>query len=330
MSGLGNIIFQDPWYFVLMLIPLLYLYFNWNKGNVSTYTVSSDDRLSAMPILQKLSWLPLIIRTLTLVSVIVALARPQVALEEVAVKGEGIDIMLVMDLSGSMLAEDFDPNRLEVSKQVAKEFISKRKHDRIGLTVFSKEAFTQSPLTTDYEILDAYIDGLQVGMLSDGTAIGMGLSTALNRLIDSDAKSKIAILLTDGENTTGYIDPLTAAEIAREYDIKVYTIGVGSDGQARMPSGKIGSIFTFGVGRSTLDEDLLTEIADMTQGQYFRATDINSLRNIYDRIDQLEKSEIELNSLKRYQDKYRPWIWLALGLFVLDLLLRNFIFNPLD
>lgn len=330
MDFLSNIEFKDPWFLLLGLLPLGY--FIWSlrkKGSPRALTVSSDRRMEDVSLIGKTGWLPDLLRLLSMLFLIVAIARPQTALQEETMKGEGIDIMLVMDLSGSMLAEDFKPNRLEVSKEVAKQFVDMRQFDRIGLTVFSKESFTQSPLTTDYEILKNYIDELQVGMLSDGTAIGMGLATSLNRLKDSPSASKIVILLTDGENNSGYIDPMTAVEIAKEYGIKVYTIGVGSDGNARMPVGKRGSIFSFGVQRTSIDEDLLTEMAEKTSGKYFRAIDKTSLQNIYKEIDRLEKSEIDLQSYKRYADHFRIFLWIGLMLLGIEILLRRIIYNAL-
>ncbi len=218
-------------------------------------------------------YLPPILRALTVICLIIALARPQLSLKEEKEKAEGIDIFLVMDLSSSMLAKDFQPDRLEVSKEVASGFVDMRNHDRIGLVVFSGEAYTQSPLTTDHLILKDLLGELKCGILQDGTAIGMGLATAVNRIKDSKAKSKVIILLTDGENNAGYIQPQTASEIAREYKTKVYTIGVGSTGDALAPvRQRADGQFIFGLTRVKIDEKLLTEIAEMTGGKYFLAT----------------------------------------------------------
>jgi len=259
---------------------------------------------------------------------IIALARPQLALTEEKVKAEGIDIMLAMDLSSSMLSKDFDPDRLEVSKMVATEFVEKRKHDRIGLVVFSGEAFTQCPLTTDHRVITDFLSKLQVGLLQDGTAIGMGLATAVNRLKDSKAKSKIIILLTDGVNNAGYIDPVTAAEIATEYSVKVYTIAVGTMGQALSPvNRRSDGEYLFAMATVEIDIALLTQISEMTGGKHFRAIDRQSLEQIYAEIDRLEKTEIEVNVYKRYKDEYRLFLFAGGILFLIWWLLSQSIFK---
>ncbi|MEM1326692.1 MAG: VWA domain-containing protein [Bacteroidota bacterium] len=264
-----------------------------------------------------------ILRALAFISLIVALARPQTMLEEREVKAEGIDIVLVMDLSSSMLAQDFKPDRLEVSKSVASEFVSKREYDRIGLVAFAGEAFTQSPLTSEHGIIQVSLSELECGILEDGTAIGMGLSTAINRLKESDAKSKVVILLTDGDNNAGYIKPITAAEIAQEFGVKVYTIGVGTVGNAYAPVGRLpGNRYRFGLVTVKIDEVLLRQISEMTGGQYFRATDNESLQRIYNEIDQLEKTEIETTVIKNYSDKFHIFVLLALCFITLETLLR--------
>ena len=264
-----------------------------------------------------------VLRALAFCALIIALARPQKSLQEEQITAEGIDISLVMDLSSSMLAQDFKPDRLEVSKRVAGDFVSKREHDRIGLAVFAGEAFTQCPLTTDHRVVKEFLANLQCGILEDGTAIGMGLATAVNRLKDSDAMSKVVILLTDGVNNAGYVKPLTAAEIAREFNVKVYTIGVGSTGDALTPvSRRSDGRYIFGLARVEIDEDLLQEIAEMTGGQYFRATSAESLERIYQEIDQLEKTEIEVTSIKRYNEEFHNFALLALFLILLEIALR--------
>jgi Ca-activated chloride channel family protein len=258
-----------------------------------------------------------------MIAFIIALARPQLTLKEEEVKAEGIDIMMSIDLSTSMLTRDFTPDRLSVTKQVAAEFVEKREYDRIGLTVFAEESFTQCPLTTDHRILIDFLENLQCGLLADGTAIGMGLATAVNRLKDSPASSKVIILLTDGVNNSGYVTPLTAAEIAKEFGVKVYTIGVGSNKNAMGPTSirRDGTIM-FGMTRGRLDEQLLQQIADMTGGRYFRAADEATLKNIYDQIDLLEKTEIEVNVFKRYSEEFRFFFFIGLALFLLEILLR--------
>lgn len=252
---------------------------------------------------------------------IIAMARPQKTLREEVVKAEGIDIFMVMDLSSSMLAKDFNPDRLEVSKRVAIEFVEKRPYDRIGLAVFAGEAFTQCPLTTDHRVVKDFLASLQCGILQDGTAIGMGLAAGVNRLKDSEAESKVIILLTDGVNNAGYIRPMTAAEIAREFDVRVYTIGVGTIGDALAPmSRREDGRYIFGMTRVEIDEQLLREISAMTGGQYFRATSAESLQRIYEEIDRLEKTEIEVTAFRRYSEEYYKWLMagmIGLGLYLL-------------
>ena len=234
------------------------------------------------------------------------------------------------DLSSSMLAQDFKPDRLEVSKRVAADFVEKREYDRIGLSVFSGEAFTQCPLTTDHRIVKEFLASLRCGILDDGTAIGMGLATGVNRLKESDAKSKVVILLTDGVNNAGYIKPLTASEIAREFEVKVYTIGVGSTGDALTPvSRRSDGRYIFGLARVEIDEDLLQQIADMTGGKYFRATSAESLERIYAEIDQLEKTEIEVTTIKRYSEEFHRFALGGLILLLLELLLRYTVFKTI-
>ena len=327
IAMIGAYDFQNPEFFVLLaLIPIIGAWFWWNKKPYEPSMTVSD----ISDFIEDQSWrgrariiLP-IIRTLAAITLIVALARPQLTLKEEEITAEGIDIGLVMDLSSSMLAQDFKPDRLEVSKKVAEEFVSKRIHDRISLSVFAGEAFTQCPLTTDHEVVKQFLANLQCGMLEDGTAIGMGLASSINRLKDSQAKSKICILLTDGVNNAGYIKPMTAAEIAQEFDVKVYTIGVGSIGDALTPvSRRSDGQYIFGLARVEIDEALLTQIADMTGGKYYRATSAEALQKIYDEIDVLEKTEIEITSLKRYSDEFYKFVGWALLMLLVEVLLRN-------
>ena len=229
-----------------------------------------------------------------------------------------------------MLAQDFQPDRLQVSKEVAKQFVDKREFDRIGLVVFAGESFTQCPLTTDHRVVKDFLDGLQCGMLEDGTAIGMGLASAVNRMKDSDSKSKVVILLTDGVNNSGYIKPLTASEIAQELETKVYTIGVGTRGQALSPvSRRSDGRYIFGMANVEIDERLLEEIANMTGGQYYRATDQQSLESIYAEIDRLEKTEMEITSFRRYSEEFRRFLSIGIILLLIDLLLRLTVFKTL-
>lgn len=328
---ISNLHFASPWWFLgLLIIPLLVYWQYFQKkmvdptlkmSNLKGISVTKSWKEKVYP------YLP-IFKIASLAFFIIALARPQLSLKEEKVKAEGIDIMMVMDLSSSMLSKDFDPDRLEVSKLVAKEFVEKRVHDRIGLVVFSGESFTQCPLTTDHNILLDFLGSLEVGMLQDGTAIGMGLATAVNRLKDSDAKSKIIILLTDGVNNAGYINPNTAAEIAREYDVKVYTIAVGTMGQALSPvNRRSDGQYMYAMAKVEIDVALLESIAKMTEGKYFRAVDRASLENIYAEIDRLEKTEIEVNVFKRYKDEFRMFLIIGLFLFLMWWVLSQTIFR---
>ena len=232
--------------------------------------------------------------------------------------------MLVMDLSNSMLSKDFNPNRLEVSKMVARQFVQKRQYDRIGLSLFAGDAFTQCPLTTDHNVLDEFLSNLNVNIFEiQGTAIGMGLASAVNWLKDSDAKSKIIILLTDGVNNMGYIQPLTAAEIAKKYDLRVYTIGVGSNGYALSPdSHTADGQINYRRKAVEIDEDLLREISNMTGGRYYRAASAEGLKEIYDEIDTLEKTEIEVTTITRYGEEFYKIALFGVMLLILELLLR--------
>lgn len=271
-----------------------------------------------------------VLRYVGLAALIVAMARPQLTLKEEVVRAEGIDIFLVMDLSSSMLARDFDPDRLEVSKRVAAEFVDKRPHDRIGLAVFAGESFTQCPLTSDHRVVKDFLVTLQCGILDDGTAIGMGLAAAVNRLTDTKAKSKVIILLTDGVNNAGYINPMTAAEIAKEYGVKVYTVGVGTRGDALAPMRRRDDgRYIFGMARVEIDENLLRQIASSTGGQYFRATSAESLESIYAEIDLLEKTEMEITTFKRYSEEYVPWLMSGLGLLLFTVFMDWTIFRKL-
>jgi Ca-activated chloride channel family protein len=228
-----------------------------------------------------------------------------------------------MDISSSMLAMDFDPNRLEASKKVAIDFIKNRPYDRIGLVVFAKEAFTFSPITTDHDLLNNFIEKIQVGMLKDGTAIGNGMAAAVNRLKDSKAKSKLIILLTDGENTAGYIAPQTAIDMAKKYNIKVYTIGIGSNGVAKTPVKDMFGNTYITTAKVVIDERLLTKIANETGGKYFRAQNLEELKNIYDYIDKLEKTKIEVKVFKRFSEEFRIFLIPGLILLLLIFLLKK-------
>ncbi len=329
MSFFNNIQFVHPWFF--LILPLIIGGFAWLYMRRNTYfprlSMSTLQGVGDVTTLRsKMGILTPILRFASLIALTIAMARPQAILQEEEVKAEGIDIVLVMDLSSSMLAQDFKPDRLWVSKAVAGDFVKGRKYDRIGLVAFAGEAYTQAPLTTDHSVILDFLNpeaGLQCGRLTDGTAIGMGLATAVNRLEDSKAKSKVVILLTDGENNTGYVKPLSAAEIARKFNVKVYTIGVGTIGDAYAPVTRTASgQFRFGISKVNIDEKLLNEISTMTQGKYFRATNAESLQQIYASIDKLEKTEIDVSILKRYKDKFFPFALIGLLCLFLEMILK--------
>ena len=330
---LKNIEFSNPEFFALLLvIPAIILWQWWKKPERNPVMGFSD--LSPIHGIQswrsKIHFLPTLLRTLAFIIFVLAMTRPQLSLTEEEVKAEGIDIVLSMDLSSSMLAQDFQPDRLSVSKQVAIEFVDKRIHDRIGLVVFAGESYTQCPLTTDHAIVKSFLSELECGRLQDGTAIGMGLASAVNRLKDSESKSKIVILLTDGVNNAGYIKPLTAAEIAKEFDVKVYTIGVGSMGSARSPvNRRSDGRYVFDFARVEIDEALLREISSMTGGKYYRAIDEESLEKIYEEIDTLEKTEIEVNVFKRYKDEFRKLIMAGLIFLLLEFLIAKVVLRTI-
>ena len=264
--------------------------------------------------------LPFVLRCAAFAAIVVALARPQDIEEQSRTNAEGIDIMLSIDISGSMLARDFKPDRITAAKEVAGEFIADRYGDRIGLAVFAGESFTQSPLTTDKSTLQTMLARIRSGVVEDGTAIGNGLATAINRLRESEAKSKVIILLTDGVNNSGEIAPLMAADIAADMGIKVYTIGVGTRGKAPYPAVDMFGNMTFQMADVEIDEDTLEEIASRTGGRYFRATDKAKLKAIYDEINQLEKSKVEVTDLTIYHEQYLPLVLLAIVLLVLEFL----------
>ena len=329
--SLKNIDFVNPEAFLLLLaVPILIFWlYRTRKKYFAPITMSSLAPIEGMRTWRNLVYkiLP-ILKILGALSLITALARPQLSLQEEEVKAEGIDIFMVMDLSSSMLAKDFEPNRLEVSKFVAIDFVNKRPYDRIGLAVFAGESFTQCPLTTDHRIVNDFLATLQCGILDDGTAIGMGLASAVNRIKDGIAKSKIIILLTDGVNNSGYIKPITAAEIAKEFDVKVYTIGVGSTGEALTPvSRKSNGEYVFGYSTVEIDEALLQQISEMTDGRYYRATTSQGLVDIYDEIDQLEKTEMEISTFKRYKDKYLGFLMLGIILILVEFILKSTLFR---
>jgi Ca-activated chloride channel family protein len=272
---------------------------------------------------QKTLWIPFAIRILTITVTIIALARPQGHIGMTQTKVKGIDIVISLDISSSMLARDFVPDRMEAAKEIAKEFVRSRPGDRLGFVVFSGESLTLCPLTSDHNVVLSQIDNARIGLLPDGTAIGMGLSTAVARLKDSNAKSKVVILLTDGENNMGSVYPLTAAEIAKTFGVRVYTIGVGTKGKALSPVAMYSNnTYKYDYVDVKIDEPLMIQIAEMTGGQYFRATDNQSLRDIYSEIDKMEKEIIEVTQFQRKPELFFPLALLAFGLFLLEVILR--------
>lgn len=322
MNLWNNISLHSPlWLLWLEIIPVVIIYRIQRRraGQIAALEIPSlaekipgSWRTGLFKWVEPLFWLAIAL-------FIVAMARPQRENTEEIVKGEGIDIFLVMDLSSSMLARDFNPDRLSVSKKVAIDFVSHRTYDRIGLAVFAAESYTQCPLTHDHQVLIDYLGKLNCGELEDGTAIGMGLAAAVNRLKDSDAKSKVVVLLTDGVNNAGYIRPATAANVARQFGIKVYTIGIGSYGQALSPvRRRADGQYMFGLTNVEIDEALLQQIAEETGGKYYRATSEERLQRVYDEIDRLEKTEVEISVYKRYEELYY-WPLIA-GLFLLVLI----------
>ena len=271
------------------------------------------------------------LRVAVITLLVIALAQPQSAhiggREE---STEGIDIMMALDVSGTMLAEDFTPNRLEAAKEVAANFVQDRPNDQIGLVVFAGESYTQCPLTTDRSTLTKLIQSVQFGQIQDGTAIGLGLANAVNRMKDSETVSKVVILLTDGSNNAGDIDPMTAAEVAKSFKIRVYTVGVGSYGTARVPVPT-----QYGIQYATIDnefdEQTLTNIAETTGGQYFRAKDKSSLESIYQQIDQLEKTKLRVREYSRsHKENFMPFLLAALGCLLLEVLLRHFVLRTIS
>jgi len=323
----NDITFDQPGYFylLLLLIPGIAWYIFNHKKSHATLQVSSTGVLDGMVQSYKLylRHLPFILRAFVFILLVFVLARPQSLDSWENTNIEGIDIMLATDISGSMLARDFEPDRLEASKDVAKEFIKGRSNDRIGLVVFSGESFTQCPLTTDHAVLLNLFRDIKSGMIKDGTAIGMGLASAVNRLKDSDAKSKVIILLTDGVNNSGSVAPLTAAEIAEKFNIRVYTIGVGTTGTAPFPVQSPFGGIQYVDQEVQIDEEILQQIAEMTSGKYFRATDNEKLKEVYAEIDLLEKSKIDVTEFSKKKEEFLPLALLAASLLFIEVMLRN-------
>jgi Ca-activated chloride channel homolog len=321
LNWFQDITFAYPWAFALLLLLPLMVFWQSRKGQKrqATMQVSSIKQLKGISTF-KTALVPVlfVLRLLAIAGLILALARPQLRNREQQVTGEGLDIVLCIDVSGSMMSEDFSPNRMEAAKQEAIQFVNHRPTDRIGVVIFSGESFTVCPLTTDHAAVITQLNSIRSGLLEDGTSIGSGLATSVERLKSSQSKSKIVILMTDGVNNGGIIDPETAKEIAKAMNVKVYTIGIGTNGYASMPNGTGGRTEE----KVSIDEKLLKEIAGATGGLYFRATDNQSLDSIYHNIDQMEKSKVEITTYERVTEMFTPFALAALGLLVLESLLR--------
>lgn len=325
--------FANPGYlFLLLLIVPIVAWYIWKLRNAhAAVQLSSTESLQRQPKSLRV-WLihvPFVLRVAVIMLLSLALARPQLSNRWQAESTEGIDIMMALDISGTMLGEDLKPNRLEAAKAVATEFVLSRPNDQIGLVVFAGESFTQCPLTTDHAVLVNLFQSVKFGMIEDGTAIGLGLANAVNRMKDSPTKSKVVILLTDGSNNRGDIDPQTAAEIAKTFGVRVYAIGVGSySDEVRVP------IYTpygvqYGTMRSEFDENTLRSIARTTGGEYFRATDNKSLRSIYQQIDQLEKTKIRVREYSKRTEYFMPFLTAALLCLLLEVLIRFFVLRTI-
>ncbi len=328
LSDWQYITFANPEFFwALLIIPIMIVWYILRQKKLYGTVKFASSKSFSSSTLGKFRHSLFVLRTIGLAALITAIARPQTSLSWQDVTTEGIDIIIALDISGSMLAEDFRPNRLEASKQVAMDFISERPYDRIGLVIYGGESFTQCPLTTDHDVLLNLFGDIQNGMIEDGTAIGMGLATSVSRLKDSDAISKVVILLTDGSNNSGSIPPITAAEIAREFGVRVYNIGVGYNGTAPTPyKDQFGRVQYQNVP-VRIDEKTLREIASIADGEYFRATNKDKLEKIYEEIDQLEKSKIEVTEYKKKSEQFWPFALIAAIALLLEFLLKNIIFK---
>ena len=317
-------------FWLALIVPLLAAYYIFVSRREATLTVSTIGGKRVPRTLRYwLRPLPTILRLAALLMLIVALARPVEVSNERETTTEGIDIVLAMDISGTMLARDFKPDRLTAAKRLASEFVAERHGDRIAVVAFAGEAFTQAPLTSDQATIETMLSRLRSGVVEDGTAIGNGLATAVNRLRESGAKSKVIILLTDGVNNRGQISPLMAAEIARDMGIKVYTIGVGTRGRAPYPAVDMFGNHTTVMADVEIDEELLEDIASMTGGNYYRAVDDEALRDIYAEINTLEKSEVQVTNYQSYEELFLMWLVLGLLLLGAEFLLDKVVLNRL-
>jgi len=333
MFSLTDIEFANPdLFWLLLIVPLLVAWYIY-QINRSTPLIKHPNveqlRSDSFDIKLWLRHYPVLTRSLSFVFLIVALARPQSSTSWEDAVTEGIDIIIALDISSSMLAEDLKPNRLKAAKNVAVEFISGRPNDRIGLVIYSGESFTQCPLTIDHDVLKNLFADVKNGMIEDGTAIGDGLATAVNRLKESDAKSKVVILLTDGQQTAGSIPPLTAAEIAKQFNVRVYAIGVGTIGSAPYPFKTPFGTTQYQNVPVKIDEQTLKGITDITGGTYFRATDNKKLEEVYSEIDKLERSKIEVTQYRKKTERYLPWALLGVCFLLMEFVLSNTIYRSL-
>lgn len=321
---------NKEYFWGFLIIPLLAIWY-WKRNIKSTpeIMISFLPGIRDVPLTARvrLRHLPFIVRMLAITLLIIAIARPQSTLNWQDITTEGIDIVICLDISGSMLAEDFHPNRLEACKKIAMEFIDGRPDDRIGLVVFSGESFTQCPMTIDHSVLKNLFSGIKSGIIEDGTAIGNGLATSVNRIKESKAKSKVVILLTDGMNNAGFVAPLTAAEVAKQYNIRVYTIGTGTTGTAPYPFRTPFGTIQYQNVPVEIDEGILKQIAAMTGGKYFRATSNRKLEDIYKEIDRLEKTKMETLYFSKKSELFFPILLTGGGLFLLEILLKLLVFR---
>ena len=328
-----NLTFANPEYFwfLLIILPIIlfiYKFFNKTQAIINISSTSIFGKKSLFWI--RFKYFLILLKIFAIIFLIIALSRPQtVDVSSQRIINKGIDIIMTIDISSSMLAQDLKPNRLNALKKVASSFIENRVNDRIGLVLYAGESYTKTPITSDKSVVKKSLSEIAYdGVIEDGTAIGMGLATSVNRLKESKAKSKVIILLTDGVNNSGFIDPKIATELAREFQIKTYTIGLGSNGSARAPIGILpNGDFQYGLTKVEIDELLLKEIADKTGGLYFRATDARRLQEIYDEINKLEKTEIEEIKFYNYNEKYRIFAIISFTILAFHWLMKNLIFK---
>ena len=331
---MDNIVFKNPEFlWLLILLPVVaFMLYKFKFVRLNNFKFSNLESFDSKTLKSKLYPIINVFRIITLLLVIVALARPQEISNSIRTKtSSGIDIVIAVDISSSMLAQDLKPNRLEALKTVASQFINDRINDRIGLVIYAGESYTKTPVTSDKDVVIRSLSDITFdGVIEDGTAIGMGLATSVNRLKESKAKSKVIILLTDGVNNSGFIDPSTAADLAANFEIKTYTIGLGTNGNARAPVAlNPNGSFRFGMTKVEIDEVLLKNVANKTGGLYFRATDNKKLEEIYNEINKLEKTEVEEIKYSDSKEKYRLLIIAAIGLIFVELILKYTVFRSI-